>query len=311
MGYSRYDVDARNARAIKNGTAQKSLHENFTQRGLHKDMNPRNIKPRECRDSENHPFSLPIQIYLDVTGSMGSVPQELIVNGLPKMLSNLLNKGIKSPSILFGAVGDHECDMAPLQVGQFESGDEELDMWLSRTYIESNGGGNGGESYGLAWYFAANHVVSDAWEKRNQKGYVFTIGDEPNLPRYPADRGYVRNGLRDIMGNSYVGSGSGWSDAELIAAAKEKNHVYHIFMTHDGRTDTSWSNEWKRKIGAESVLIVGNHTEIPELIFRTILSNEGRLQKLEGDAQLAKLQKEDKKSSIVTDDLTDLRNILL
>jgi len=306
MGYSRYDVDARNARAQANGTAQKSLHENFTQRSLHSDMNPFGIKPRECRDSENHPFSLPIQIYLDVTGSMGSVPQELIVNGLPKMLSNLLNKGIKSPAILFGAVGDHECDKAPLQVGQFESGDEELDMWLSRTYIEGNGGGNGGESYGLAWYFAANHVVSDAWEKRNQKGYVFTIGDEPNLTKYPANRGYdCRNGLRDIMGSSYVGSPSGWTDQELIKAAKERNHVYHIFMTHDGRRDSSWSIEWKRKIGAENVLIVGNHTEIPELIFRTILSNEGKLQKAEGDAQLARLQKEEKS------EITSLKDILL
>lgn len=301
MGYSRYDLEARKTRAEKNGTAQKSLHENFTQRGMHPDMDPKGIKPRECRDSENHPFSLPVQIYLDVTGSMGSVPQELIVNGLPKMISNLLNKGIKSPAILFGAVGDHECDMCPLQVGQFESGDEELDMWLSRTYIEGNGGGNGGESYGLAWYFGANHVVSDAWEKRNQKGYIFTIGDEPNLTHYPAEAGYARNGLRTIMGKSYVGSSSGWKESELIAAAKERNHVYHIFMTHDGRRDTSWSSEWKRRLGAENVLVVGNHTEIPDLIYKTILSNEGKLQKAEGLAQLEKLQREDKKKSDLSD----------
>lgn len=39
-------------------------------------------KIRECRDSEEHPESLPIIIALDVTGSMGMVPHSLITGGL-------------------------------------------------------------------------------------------------------------------------------------------------------------------------------------------------------------------------------------
>lgn len=289
MGYGLYDAKARAARADQMGYSQKSLGENFTQRSLHAQMNPEGVNFRECRDSENHPFSLPVQIYLDVTGSMGSVPQELIVTGLPKMISNLLNKGIKSPAIMFGAIGDHECDKAPLQVAQFESGDEELDGWLQKTFLEMGGGGNMGESYGLAWYFAGHHVRSDAWEKRNQKGYVFTIGDEPNLRQYPGTHGKYK-GLSQIMGKAYKGSSIGYSDLELLQEAEKYNHVYHIYVTHGGgrRPDSRWVSQLGKR-----VLIVNSHTEIPDLISKIILSNEGSLQKAEGLAQLAKMKEEE------------------
>jgi hypothetical protein len=54
-------------------------------------------------------------------------------------------------------------DTSPLQISQFESGDAELDMWLTRTYIEKRWWK--WWSYGLAHYFAANHTVTDHWEK--------------------------------------------------------------------------------------------------------------------------------------------------
>ena len=34
------------------------------------------------------------------------------------------------------------------------------------------------ESYELALYFAAYKTSCDAWEKRQKKGYLFTLGDE-------------------------------------------------------------------------------------------------------------------------------------
>src|SRR5690606_14401312 len=80
--------------------------------------------------------------------------------------------------ILFLTIGDHYGDDAPLQIGQFESGDEEMDMWLEKIWIESGGRGNQHESYNLAWYVGAYHTSIDSFEKRNQKGFIFTIGDE-------------------------------------------------------------------------------------------------------------------------------------
>src|SRR5690606_5631209 len=88
-------------------------------------------------------------------------------------------------SVLFLAIGDHETDSAPLQVGQFESGDAELDLWLTRTWLEGKGGANSGESYLLAWYFASKFTKLDSLDKRGQKGFLFTIGDEPGLSILP------------------------------------------------------------------------------------------------------------------------------
>ena len=125
---------------------------------------------RESRDSTSNPNSLPVIIALDVTGSMRTIPHSLVKEGLPNMVGNMIQRGVTDPAILFLGIGDHTCDDAPLQVGQFESGDEELDLWLTRTWLEGHGGGNNGESYLLAWYFAAKHTITDAWEKRGQKG---------------------------------------------------------------------------------------------------------------------------------------------
>ena len=85
---------------------------------------------------------------------MGHVPHALVQDGLPHIMETILKKGVEDPQVLFLAIGDHTCDEAPLQVGQFESSDELLDRWLTDVYLEGHGGGNDGESYMLAWYFA-------------------------------------------------------------------------------------------------------------------------------------------------------------
>lgn len=53
---------------------------------------------------------------------------------------------------------------------------------LEKLWLEKGGGGNCCESYTLPWYFAALHTAIDWFEKRGQKGYLFTVGDE--LPTY-------------------------------------------------------------------------------------------------------------------------------
>jgi hypothetical protein len=87
---------------------------------------------------------------------------------------------VSDPQIAIGAYGDTECDRVPFQFSQFES-DNRIDDNLDNVFIEGGGGGNSGEmSCGLAW-FVARHVVTDAWEKRGKKGYLFLIGDECSL----------------------------------------------------------------------------------------------------------------------------------
>lgn len=263
MGHGNYSDSARSVRAKSSGYATKSRDEIFTQqreRRVHAEMDPKDVVYRECRDNDDHPNTVPVQLYLDVTGSMGHIPHMLIKDGLPTLISRLIQNGFPDIALMFGAIGDHECDRHPLQIGQFESGDEELDMWLTRTYIEGGGGANGGESYGLAWYFAANHIDTDASAKRGKKGFVFTIGDEPNLDHYPL------SALKQIMGDSCKAQGT-MTAAELYAAACQENHVFHIFLTHGYRR---LNDSWKQLLG-ECLLECKDHEAIPQLISDTMI----------------------------------------
>ena len=256
---------SRSIRSETMGYATKSVDEIFTQsksRTIHEDMNPNGVIFRESRDSDLHPNSTPIQLYLDVTGSMGHIPHEMIKTGLPTLMGTLIQNGVPDASLMFGAIGDHECDRYSLQVGQFESGDAELDMWLTRTFLEGGGGGNAGESYLLAWYFAAFHTRTDAFEKRNKKGFVFTIGDEPTLLNLSM------SALNKIMGTTATGQQT-YTAAQLLAAAQEKNNVYHIFLEHGSR---KCDPAWKELMG-NNLIVLNDYTQVSKVISETILAN--------------------------------------
>jgi len=238
----------------------------FKSRSLDSEMNPHGVALREARDSDEHPNSVGIIIGLDVTGSMGSVPQNLVRDGLPTIMGRIIESGEEDPQVLFVAIGDHKSDRAPLQVGQFESNDVALDKWLTTTYLEGNGGGNGGESYLLAWYFAAHSTSMDCFEKRGRKGILFTIGDEPNHQLLPGDY------IRDITGN---GEGKSYTADELLVLASETYEVYHIHVqdTYNGRR-AGVLEGWKETLG-DHVLVAETANDIPALISSTVISLKG------------------------------------
>jgi hypothetical protein len=245
-------------RAESSGYFTKSADEIFTQqavRRIHEQMDPKGVLLRECRDSQAHPNTFPVVLTLDVTGSMGMIPQQLIQDGLPTLMSKLIQRGLPDVSLCFAAVGDHECDRYPLQVGQFESGDAELDMWLTRTYLEKGGGGNSGESYLLAYYFAAYHTETDSFVKRGKKGLLVTIGDEPCLKSLP------HSAVSHLMGESAVGQTT-YSVEQLLAAAQQKFHVYHINVIHGGRDASA---DWQQRLG-DHLINVTDYRTIPDVI---------------------------------------------
>lgn len=262
MGSSSYDISARTMRATNLCYATASVDTIFTQqkeRKIHPEMDPKTIKVRESHNSEAHPNVLPVILALDETGSMGHIPHDLIKDGLPKLMGGLIQKGA-DVSLLFLGIGDHECDDAPLQVGQFESGDAELDLWLTRTYLEGGGGGNSGESYLLAWHFAINFVSTDAWEKRKQKPFLFTVGDEPNLKTLPA------MALSEIYGKSFEST----TATALLAAAQEKFRVYHLHVTHSSGARCSLQS-WKDALG-ENCIEVPDYRDIPKIITKIVVA---------------------------------------
>lgn len=103
-------------KAFADSYTKKSREEIFHQRSLHEEMDLTKSKThiRESRDSEEHPESLPVFIALDETGSMGSIPDKMIRDYLPKLMDSIIDSiGVKHPQILFMGVGDHECDYYP------------------------------------------------------------------------------------------------------------------------------------------------------------------------------------------------------
>jgi hypothetical protein len=181
MGYGNYSAAAHDA--IVRARADLPTQKVFQQTACHALMNPKGVRARESRDSAEHPQSLSIVFALDVTGSMGEIPARLAKQELLHFMKLLTDCKIPDPQILFMAVGDATSDRAPLQVGQFESTAELMDQWLTWSFLEGNGGGQGMESYELALYFLATHTSMDGLEKRKKRGYLLMTGDE--LP-YPA-----------------------------------------------------------------------------------------------------------------------------
>ena len=244
MGGGSYIYDRAFARSTS--YQSQSREQIFTNRSIDPLMVIKN-KIRESCDSEEHPYSYPIIIGLDVTGSMGQVPENLIKDAFPEIMKTIQEKGVEHAQICFLGIGDHYSDSAPIQVGQFETSDELTEKWLKAIYIEGGGGGNNGESYLLAWYFAAYHTKIDAFEKRGIKGTLITIGDEP------CHRCVEKSVVNDLFGNAEKDAVA----SELLNEARKKWDVYHI-------TINDWAEERYGSAAKWDSLIGGDHLAVSE-----------------------------------------------
>ena len=261
MGGGSYDPIASRSRSTTYYQTM-SREEVFKQRKIDPEMDPKKIAVRESRDSEEHPESFPIIIALDETGSMGHIPELIIKNVLPDIMESILNAGVKDPQVMFMGIGDC-CFMeeAPLQVGQFESSDELMEKWLTKVYLEGKGGGNRHESYPLAWYFADHHIVTDAWEKRQQKGVLITIGDESCQKILLKEQ--LSKYLNDNVEEDIVSS-------KLLESVRERWNVFHIHC--NGGSYRASQTNWEKLLGTGLVVSMANDgSDIKDIIPKLIL----------------------------------------
>jgi hypothetical protein len=274
MGANPYSSDNRTTRSVQQGYTTKSREEIFA-RSMHDSMNPKDVKLRESRDSAIHPAAFPIILTMDVTGSMRNTPHYLVKEGLPLLITQIIDRGCPDVSLCFTANGDHISDRAPWQIGQFESGDEQLDMWLTRTYLEGNGGGNGGESYLLALVFAAFVVQTDQWDKRGKPGVLITIGDEP--PHMSIDK----NSAIGIFGQQAADWWEGQSiTAEtLVELASKRWIIHHIHVTH-GESRNGPHPSWKKLLGERVHTSVKDDTVV-EVILDNVFNDIAAITMLE------------------------------
>jgi hypothetical protein len=215
MGYGGYSYDAH--QAITNARSAKPAEQVFKQRQCHPLMDPKGVKFRESRDSPDHPDSKSIVFALDVSGSMGAIPDQIARKELPGFMKALLDCGVTDPQILFMAVQDAAGPEAPLQVGQFESTAELMDQWLTMCWI-MGGGATEYESYDLALHFVTHHTKLDSWEKRQKKGYFFMTGDEPSFPKLNAQ--WVKRVIGDEIS----------SDPPFSKVVADAQRTYHTFF---------------------------------------------------------------------------------
>lgn len=267
MGYSSYSHDAAHRLySSRVGVDPAAVFTRTHARSIDPALDPMNLKLRESRDSADHPESNAIIVMFDETGSMGGIPQQLAMDAkkLPALMRLLVSKGyIPHPQLLFGAIGDATCDSAPVQVGQFESG-LEMDDWLTKIFLEGNGGGQNKESYELAYYFAARHTATDCFEKRGKKGYLFTIGDEEAYPKVS------KAIVKEFFGANIQAD---ISLEDILKEVQEKWEVFHLCVST--RYPDGSHGFWKKYLG-ERALRLETPEGVSELIATTIGACEGR-----------------------------------
>jgi hypothetical protein len=266
MGNSRWSND--DWASVSNMRATRSVAENFSARSAAPAFVPTEIKVRESRDSDANPNSTPLILALDVTGSMGRVANEIAKSGLGKIFTEVLDRmPIPDPHMMAMAIGDVRFDRSPVQATQFEA-DIKISDQIEQLYVEGGGGGNHTESYDAAWYFAARKTDTDAWNKRQKKGYLFTLGDEE-----------VPLGLTSQHVLQYFGDHiqTDLSAEQLLRMAEERYEVFHLIIaegSHARSVPDKVRASWTELMGQRAIW-VSDYTKLAEIIVSTIQLNEG------------------------------------
>lgn len=274
MGNSRWSSNDYQTYASTTNYRSMTREEVFSHK-VDEKMDPRNVKvgkgPREglqLRESiisESNPNPTPIILGLDVTGSMGAVAEQIAKTELPKLMTEIHTTGVVSdPHVMFMGIDDVFAQgHGALQVSYFEP-DLKIVEQLRKMWLVGNGGGNGSESYDLAWYFAGKHTYLENFEKRGIPGFLFTFGDEPAPYRKVS-----ANLLETIFG---PGNYEDVSPADSLALAQQKYQVFHISIEMGGYN----LNGWDEMLGNNHLrLRRGDVAHLTEVVLATLAIASG------------------------------------
>lgn len=266
MGNSSWNASVYRSASVN--YSAKSREELFSA-NVKSEFDPKNIVLRESCDSEANPVSTPIIIGLDVTGSMGFIAEHIAKKGLGRLVEGVLDdRPVTDPHFMMMAVGDVFCDRSPLQATQFEA-DIRIAEQLVSLYLEGGGGGNNFESYDLPWIFAAKKTKIDSFNKRNVKGYLFTIGDEP-----PPEKSPTMDMLRTTLG---ITDQAPLTPTEWLAEASKQYNVFHVIVeegSYAKRALSQVKGKWAELLGKRAISL-DNHVYLPEVINAVIRVSEG------------------------------------
>ncbi len=269
MGAGRFDPSDWVAYASSTAATKPTVDHIYTRHSIDPGLDPKSITIRESRDSAANPASTALIVGLDVTGSMGVVLDEMARRSMGALIEEIYGrKPISDPHMMILGIGDVECDASPLQATQFEAEVTPLTAQLEKIHLERGGGGNGYESYAIAWLFAAMNTSIDCFEKRGKKGYLFTVGDEeptPILRKKDLERVLMSPPETDL------------DAAQLLEMVSRTYHVFHVMVEQGSHYRTSGDivkRDWTKLIG-QRALPLSDHSKLAELIVSAIQVNEG------------------------------------
>jgi hypothetical protein len=248
---------------------KKSANEIFTNSHVAQALDPRKAKIRESRDNAEHPKSHASIFGVDNTGSMGFISKVIIQESLPKMMQEIYDrKPVSDIQIMFQAINDVAVG-GHFQVSQFES-DIRIAEQLHEFWLEGGGGSNDCESYTLPWYFAAYHTSIDCWEKRKEKGIIYTMGDEK------CNAHLSKDDLKRVFGEVVA---QGHTDTEsLLKKVRERYNVFHIII-EEGSFARGYLSEvrgnWKDVLGEEYVISLPDHKKLAEVVVSSMQISYG------------------------------------
>jgi len=264
MGHGSYQSkDWKKLKTTRGITNQSTVQELYHSRQMREELNPYGVKFRESCDSLDNPASTAIIFGLDVTGSMGYLSEAIARDALNRTMLEIYAKvPVTNPHIMFQAIGDAKTDEAPLQTTQFEA-DIRIAEQLLDVYFEGRGGGNGGESYLLSWYFAARHTKIDCFEKRQEKGFLFTIGDEC------CHKELTSSEIRRIFGEDSPSCGA----RQLFDEASKKYEIFHIVMKAGAYEYQKSGADWRELIGNRAVELDPEDLDVLPEIFVSLMQS--------------------------------------
>lgn len=263
--------------AVKSGSVAAGVHELLDPKSVAGPTSPLAGQiVHEARDSDDHPVTVPVIVASDETGSMGIIASEVQAKFV-EIFSLFLRKGyLEHPALAVGAYGDMSTgsrlgagiEKAPLQISQFEA-DNRADEALDKVFLEGNGGGNGGEHSTAVWLYAALHTATDAWEKRQKKGYLFTVGDEASHPISREQWAHYVDPNTTIEGVL--------TQEQIAEMAKEKWEVYHLVIDNASSKMQESVKHYEGLLGRDHVIQLEDPAMVAETIALIVGMGEGMI----------------------------------
>lgn len=242
---------------------------------IHESLDPKRIHTKpfqllESRDSVEHSTSTPVILTFDVTGS-NIRNARIVQQHLPQLMAQL-QAVLANPQIAIWANDDvNYVSTNSIQLGEFES-DNRIDEAIRNIWLTSEGGGNQGESYDLLLYAAARKVVTDSWEKRHKRGYLFLYADEPFFDQVSAKD--VRTVFDDnIQGNIPI--------AEMIAEVIQRWDTWILWPASGYRNSR---DQYIRLFGESRVETVQDPAMIGDKVAALISARETELAEISQQA---------------------------